>query len=100
VSFGYLMWLNWRLTLLTFIVVPIVGFVIRYFSRRLRRIARDIQDRSGSMTQVLEELIVGHRVGARIRRRGVRAQPRRRGAEPVAQRDDQGIVRYRGRARR
>ena len=62
VSFGYLMWLNWRLTLLTFIVVPIVGIVIRYFSRRLRRIARDIQDRSGSMTQVLEELIGGHRV--------------------------------------
>ena len=62
VSFGYLMWLNWKLTLLTFIVVPIVGVVIRYFSRRLRRIARDIQDRSGSLTQVLEELIGGHRV--------------------------------------
>ncbi len=62
VSFGYLMWLNWRLTLLTFVVVPIVGVVIRYFSRRLRRIARDIQDRSGSLTQVLEELIGGHRV--------------------------------------
>jgi len=62
VSFGYLMWLNWRLTLLTFIVVPIVGVVIRYFSRRLRRIARDIQDRSGSLTQVLEELIGAHRV--------------------------------------
>jgi len=62
VSFGYLMWLNWKLTLLTFIVVPVVGVVIRYFSRRLRRIARDIQDRSGSMSQVLEELINGHRV--------------------------------------
>jgi len=62
VSFGYLMWLNWKLTLLTFIVVPIVGVVIRYFSRRLRRIARDIQDRAGSMTQVLEEMIAGHRV--------------------------------------
>jgi ATP-binding cassette, subfamily B, bacterial MsbA len=62
VSFGYLMWLNWKLTLLTFIVVPIVGVVIRYFSRRLRRIARDIQDRSGSLTQVLEEMIGGHRV--------------------------------------
>ncbi len=62
VSFGYLLWLNWRLTLLTFIVVPIVGVVIRYFSRRLRRIARDIQDRSGSLTQVLEEMIGGHRV--------------------------------------
>jgi len=62
VSFGYLMYLNWRLTLLTFIVVPIVGVVIRYFSRRLRRLARDIQDRSGSLTAVLEELISGHRV--------------------------------------
>jgi ATP-binding cassette, subfamily B, bacterial MsbA len=62
VSFGYLLWLNWKLTLLTFIVVPIVGVVIRYFSRRLRRIARDIQDRSGSLTQVLEEMIGGHRV--------------------------------------
>ena len=62
VSFGYLMYLNWRLTLLTFIVVPIVGVVIRYFSRRLRRLARDIQDRSGSLTAVLEELIGGHRV--------------------------------------
>jgi subfamily B ATP-binding cassette protein MsbA len=62
VSFGYLLWLNWKLTLLTFIVVPIVGVVIRYFSRRLRRIARDIQTRSGSLTQVLEEMIGGHRV--------------------------------------
>jgi len=62
VSFGYLMYLNWRLTLLTFVVVPIVGVVIRYFSRRLRRIARDIQDRAGSLTAVLEEMISGHRV--------------------------------------
>ena len=62
VSFAYLLWLNWRLTLLTFLVIPVVGIVIRYFSRRLRRIARDIQARSGSMSQVLEELINGHRV--------------------------------------
>jgi len=61
-SFGWLMWLNWRLTLLTFVVLPIVGVSIRYFSRRLRRIARDIQTRTGSMTHVLEELIGGHRI--------------------------------------
>jgi len=61
-SFGWLMWLNWRLTLLTFIVLPVVGVSIRYFSRRLRRIARDIQTRTGSMTHVLEELIGGHRI--------------------------------------
>jgi subfamily B ATP-binding cassette protein MsbA len=61
-SFGWLLYLNWRLTLLTFIVLPVVGVTIRYFSRRLRRIARDIQTRTGSMTHVLEELIGGHRI--------------------------------------
>jgi subfamily B ATP-binding cassette protein MsbA len=61
-SFGWLLYLNWRLTLLTLIVLPVVGVTIRYFSRRLRRIARDIQTRTGSMTHVLEELIGGHRI--------------------------------------
>jgi ATP-binding cassette, subfamily B, bacterial MsbA len=61
-SFGWMMWLNWRLTLLTFIVLPIVAVVIRYFSRRLRRLARDIQARTGSITHVLEEMIGGHRI--------------------------------------
>src|SRR5206468_2117237 len=61
-SFGWLMWINWRLTLMTFFVLPIVAVVIRYFSRRLRRIARDVQSRTGSMTHVLEEMIGGHRI--------------------------------------
>jgi ATP-binding cassette, subfamily B, bacterial MsbA len=61
-SFGYLIWINWKLTLLTVVVIPIVAVVIRYFSRRLRRIAHDIQSRTGSLTHVLEEMIVGHRV--------------------------------------
>jgi subfamily B ATP-binding cassette protein MsbA len=61
-SFAYLVWLNWQLTLLTLIVVPIVATIVRYFSRRLRRIAHNIQDRTGLLTRVLEEIIHGHRV--------------------------------------
>jgi subfamily B ATP-binding cassette protein MsbA len=61
-SLGWLLYINWRLTLMTFFVLPIVAVVIRYFSRRLRRIARDVQTRTASMTHVLEELIGGHRV--------------------------------------
>jgi ATP-binding cassette, subfamily B, bacterial MsbA len=61
-SFGWMLWLNWRLTLLTIVVLPVVGVVIRYFSRRLRRLARDIQTRTGSLTHVLEEMIGGHRI--------------------------------------
>jgi subfamily B ATP-binding cassette protein MsbA len=61
-SLGYLMWLNWRLTLMAFIVLPVVAVIIRYFSRRLRRVARDIQSRTGALTHTLEEMIAGHRI--------------------------------------
>ena len=61
-SFGLLLWLNWKLTLIVIIVLPTVGAVIRYFSRRLRRIARDVQQRTGSITHVLEEILGSHRV--------------------------------------
>jgi subfamily B ATP-binding cassette protein MsbA len=59
---GWLLWINWKLTLMTFFILPVVAVVIRYFSRRLRRIARDVQSRTGSMTHVLEEMIGGHRI--------------------------------------
>ena len=59
---GWLLWINWKLTMLTFVILPAVAIVIRYFSRRLRRIARDVQTRTGSMTHVLEEMIGGHRI--------------------------------------
>jgi subfamily B ATP-binding cassette protein MsbA len=62
VSLGWLVYINWRLTLMTFFVLPVVALVTRYFSRRLRRIARDVQARTGSMTHVLEEMIGGHRI--------------------------------------
>jgi len=61
-SLGFLMWLNWRLTLMLLIVLPVVAAIIRYFSRRLRRVARDIQSRTGALTHTLEEMISGHRI--------------------------------------
>ena len=36
--------------------------MIRYFSRRLRRVARDVQQRTGSMSHVLEEIVGAQRV--------------------------------------
>jgi len=61
-SIGWLLYINWKLTIMSFFVLPVVAVVIRYFSRRLRRIARDVQTRTGSMTHVLEEMIGGHRI--------------------------------------
>src|SRR4029078_5300818 len=56
---GGLLYINWKLTVLSLFVLPLVAVVIRYFSRRLRRISRDVQTRTGSMTAVLEVKIPG-----------------------------------------
>src|SRR5437762_11858421 len=61
-SLGLLFWLNWQLTLISLFIMPAVAAVIRYFSRRLRRVARDVQRRTGSITHVLEEIIGAQRV--------------------------------------
>jgi len=61
-SLGLLFWLNWQLTLISIVVMPSVALVIRYFSRRLRRVARDVQQRTGSITHVLEEIVGAQRV--------------------------------------
>jgi ATP-binding cassette, subfamily B, bacterial MsbA len=58
----FLFWLDWQWTLSLIVIVPMVVAVIRYFSRRLRRVARDVQHRTGSITHVLEEVIGAHPV--------------------------------------
>jgi ATP-binding cassette, subfamily B, bacterial MsbA len=59
---GYLVWINWKLTLITLTVVPLIGYIIGKFSRRLRAMSRHTQLAMGDITQVLEEAIDGQRV--------------------------------------
>jgi len=59
---AWLMYLNWKLTLITLIIVPCVAISMRAFSRRLRKIARAGQEAQGAITQILQESIEGHKV--------------------------------------
>ncbi|MDT3705801.1 MAG: lipid A export permease/ATP-binding protein MsbA [Thiobacillus sp.] len=59
---GYLMWLNWRLTLIVFALVPLTLWVVRVASRRLRGLSRKAQQNIGDITQVVDEAVSGHRV--------------------------------------
>jgi len=61
-ALGLLFYLDWQRTVILLIVLPAVAAVTRYFSRRLRRVARDVQQRTGSIAHVLEEIIGGHRM--------------------------------------
>ena len=54
--------LNWRLSLIIFLVVPAVtGFAV-YFGRKIRSLSRDIQDRLADTTAVAEEALAAIRV--------------------------------------
>ncbi len=59
---GLLMYLNWRLTLITFVILPVVAVSVRAVSKRLRRLSHTNQQQMGQMTQVLNESIDGARV--------------------------------------
>jgi len=58
---SYALYLNWRLSLVTFLIVPPTALVISYFSRRMRRLSRSVQDSLGDLTRVTQEAINGNR---------------------------------------
>lgn len=59
---AWMLWLNWKLTLLALVMTPIIVGVVRLISIRLRRSSRDTQQVMGDITQVLGEAIDGHKV--------------------------------------
>lgn len=59
---GWLFYLNWRLTLITLVMVPFIALAMKKFGGRMRRISREIQQSQGSITEVLQEAIEGHKV--------------------------------------
>ncbi len=59
---GLLLYLDWRLTLITFVALPVVGICVRVVSKRLRGLSRENQQQMGVLTQVLGETIDGSRV--------------------------------------
>jgi subfamily B ATP-binding cassette protein MsbA len=56
------MLLNWKLTLIALVVVPLTAVIVRTTTGRLRRLNRDNQRVTGEMTQVVEEAARGHQV--------------------------------------
>lgn len=59
---GWLLFLNWKLTFITFAMIPVVAVVVRGFSKRLRDMSRNSQQAMGKIAHVLEESIEAHKV--------------------------------------
>jgi subfamily B ATP-binding cassette protein MsbA len=59
---GWLFYLNWKLTLLTLLMAPVIALIISTISRRMRHSSRDSQQAMGDLTQVIEESVSAHKV--------------------------------------
>ncbi len=59
---GYLMYLNWKLTLIVLFLFPALVVVMRVLSRRLYRLTRSSQQATDELAYVVEENALAHRM--------------------------------------
>ena len=55
--FAYLLYVDWKLTLISMVMIPPIALVVRYFNARLRNTSRSTQTAMGDLTQVVQETI-------------------------------------------
>jgi len=58
---SYLLYLNWKLTLIVALLIPAVAWVMRVLSSRLYRLTRSSQTATDSLAYVVEENVLAHR---------------------------------------
>ena len=56
---SYMLYLNWELTAVFFIVAPAIGLVVHVVGKYFRRYSKRIQDSMGSVTEVTAESLAG-----------------------------------------
>lgn len=61
-SLGMMFYLDWKLSLLTFAVVPMVGQAMNIFGKKLKKSGTMIQERMADMTAMLQESLSAVRV--------------------------------------
>ena len=60
--FGYLLWMNWKLTLVMVAILPVIGVMVGNASRKFRKQSKKIQVAMGDLTHIASETIQGYRV--------------------------------------
>lgn len=59
---GVVFYRNWKLAVISFIILPLAIIPIKRFGRKLREFSRRSQKQMGSITTFLHETITGHRI--------------------------------------
>ncbi|MDD3114384.1 MAG: lipid A export permease/ATP-binding protein MsbA [Anaerovibrio sp.] len=61
-SLGMMIYLDWKLSLLTLMTIPLVGLAMKIFGRKLKSSSTVIQERAADITSLLQESISAIRV--------------------------------------
>lgn len=59
---GYMLYLDWLLTLSFLLVIPVLVIYLKIVSPKLRSAGKELQETMGDMTRVSEEAITGNRI--------------------------------------
>jgi subfamily B ATP-binding cassette protein MsbA len=59
---GYLLYLDWKLTLITLAIGPVIALIVKSFSKRMRAASRMSLDSIRQIAHSIEEAIAGHKV--------------------------------------
>ena len=59
---GFLLYSNWRLTIILFLVLPPILLLIRFASKRYLKLSKGIQETMGSVSHITNEVISGYQV--------------------------------------
>ena len=60
--FGYLLWMNWKLTMVMVAILPLIALMVKSASKKFRSQSRKIQSAMGELTHVSSETIQNYRV--------------------------------------
>jgi subfamily B ATP-binding cassette protein MsbA len=72
---GYLLYLNWKLTLIVLLIFPGLILIMRVLSRRFYKLTRDSQQATDELAYVVEENVLAHRM---VRLHGAQARQSQR----------------------
>ncbi len=59
---GYMVYLDWRLTMIFVLIAPIMAFYLKTMTPQLRNAGKEVQSSIGEMTKVAEEAVSGQRI--------------------------------------
>ena len=59
---GFLLYIDWKLALVSFIIIPLISFAISKFGFKMRSISTKIQNEMSSVTNILQETLSAVRI--------------------------------------